>query len=537
LRKGRGAFFTPPELCDYITAWAIRDASDKVLEPSCGEAAFLTSAGRRLQSLGAKSPVLHGVEIHYESARRASVFLRTFGKLVRVRRADFFSVEPTPNYDAVIGNPPYVRYQHFNGDARTISREAALRAGVSLTRLASSWAAFTVHAALFLKPEGRLGLVLPAELLTVNYAAEVRRFLMRRFSSVRLVLFSERVFPEVQEEVVLLLAEGQGPTDHCELYQSYGLSDFPSPDKPGHLWRPSSPAAKWTRSLMSREALETYQELEAHHAFETLDEWGETTLGMVTGNNDYFAVNESVVRHYHLHPDDLLPISPPGSRHLRGLAYGQAAWRRQRGDDARVWLFRPGPKPTSGAARYIADGGRSGVDAAYKCRVRNPWWQVPLVPSPDLFVTYMNADTPRLCANRARVQHLNSVHGLYLRPRTKALGMALLPIAALNSMTLLGAETVGRSYGGGILKLEPKEADLLPIPAVSAVRSAGSQLSGLRRHVTHLLRHGQLMQAVDLVDELLLHQLFRLSRRQIGDLRDSHAELSGRRMARKNGPK
>ncbi len=66
-----------------------------------------------------------------------------------------------------------------------------------------------------------MGLVLPAELLTVNYAAEVRRFLMERFARVDLVLFAERVFPEVQEEVVLLLAEGydEGPTDHCRVYQ------------------------------------------------------------------------------------------------------------------------------------------------------------------------------------------------------------------------------------------------------------------------------------------------------------------------------
>ncbi len=66
---------------------------------------------------------------------------------------------------------------------------------------------------------------LPAELLTVNYAAPVRRFLMKRFARVRLVLFEERVFPGVLEEVVLLLAEGQGPTDHCDLLQTQEYLD------------------------------------------------------------------------------------------------------------------------------------------------------------------------------------------------------------------------------------------------------------------------------------------------------------------------
>ena len=198
-RKARGAFFTPAALCRYVADWAVRTAGDHVLEPSCGEAAFLLAAGERLDTLalatGAPRGNLDGVELHESSAREAERLVRAAGHEVQVQVSDFFLVTPTGTYDAVVGNPPYVRYQDFSGAARSRSREAALRAGVPLTGLASSWAAFTVHAALFLKTGGRLGLVLPAELLTVNYAAEVRRFLMERFARVRLVLFTERCLP------------------------------------------------------------------------------------------------------------------------------------------------------------------------------------------------------------------------------------------------------------------------------------------------------------------------------------------------------
>ena len=228
LRKSRGAYFTPEPVAKYITNWAVQSPTDRVLEPSCGEAAFLTAAVDRLADLtkGARTtdspPTLDGIELHPASAQAARDLLSARGVDARVEVGDFFCVEPTGSYDAVIGNPPYIRYQDFTGPARSRSRAAALRAGVGLTNLASSWAAFVVHSALFLREGGRMGLVLPAELLSVNYAGEVRSFLLRTFKHVDLVLFTERVFPDAQEEVVLLLADGykRGPTDHASIYLS-----------------------------------------------------------------------------------------------------------------------------------------------------------------------------------------------------------------------------------------------------------------------------------------------------------------------------
>lgn len=113
-RKARGAFFTPPEVAAYVARWAVRSSADRVLEPSCGEAAFLLAAHERVQTLPAAGPVrLDGVELHGASARAARAVLRAAGASAHVRVSDFFAVEPDPSYDAVIGNPPYVRYQDF----------------------------------------------------------------------------------------------------------------------------------------------------------------------------------------------------------------------------------------------------------------------------------------------------------------------------------------------------------------------------------------------------------------------------------------
>jgi adenine-specific DNA methylase len=539
LRKARGAFFTPEPVARYVTDWAVRSLSDRILEPSCGEAAFLLAAVDRLSALrsaGGKQTgpgTLDGVELHEASASAARAVLQQAGVTANITPGDFFLVEPTGSYDAVIGNPPFVRYQDFAGDSRTRSRAAALRAGVSLTGLASSWAAFAVHAALFLKPGGRLGLVLPAELLSVNYAAEVRRFMMHSFQRVDLVLFTERVFPGVLEEVVLLLADGyqQGPTEHASVYQARNAAELAN-IAAGRSWKPVRPEDKWTPSLLSSDALTAYTQLIAGDDFTLLETWGDTTLGMVTGNNRYFAVSPARAQELGLRQTDLVRLSPPGSKHLRGLSFSDSALDQLGASGSAVWLFRPSAKPSPAALAYIAAGETTGINTAYKCRMRKPWWRVPLVPAADLLLTYMNADTPRLTTNRAKAHHLNSVHGVYLRRGLRNLGRDHLPLASLTSMTLVGAETVGRAYGGGMLKLEPREADRLPVPSPALAQAAAKRLSDVRPQVGRLLRSGKLLDAAKIIDEVLLIGEIGMSRADVHSLRDAHRDLTARRVAR-----
>lgn len=533
LRKARGAFFTPEPVASFVVDWAVRNADDAVLEPSCGEAAFLTHAVSALSALGAQTPPrVDGVEIHTASAAEAARLVTAAGGEAKIHVGDFFLTEPTGSYSAVIGNPPYIRYQDFSGEARSRSREAALRAGVNMSGLASSWAAFTVHSALMLRKGGRLGLVVPAELLSVNYAAEVRRFLLDRFKKIDLVLFTERVFAEAQEDVVLLLADGfeEGHAAHMSIYQAQNAAAL-SDTLAATTWTPTDPSGKWTPSLLNSQALGAYNALVAD-GFTTLHTWGETTLGMVTGNNRYFTMSPQHVTDLNIPRSELIKLSPPGSAHLRGLMLSDDAWRALGKKGSATYLFRPGDDPSPAALDYIQAGETAKVHQAYKCRVRKTWWQVPLVKPADLFLTYMNADTPRLTTNSAKALHLNSVHGVYLNRPHRALGRKLLPLAALTSMTLVGAETVGRAYGGGMLKIEPREADRLPVPSPEVVESAWEPLIALRPQLGSRLRYGRLMEAAKLVDDVLLVGELGMSRSDAKALRDQYLELAARRSAR-----
>ncbi|AXE39491.1 HsdM family class I SAM-dependent methyltransferase [Acidipropionibacterium virtanenii] len=534
-RKARGAYFTPAPVAEFITEWAVRSSGDLVIDPSCGDAAFLVPAVMRLRALGALDPVVHGVEIHGASAADAGIRVTQADGRAQIRVADFFDLDDGRRYDAVVGNPPYVRYQGFTGPARSRARRAALRAGVSLSSLASSWAAFVVHAASVLKPGGRLGMVLPAELLSVNYAAPVRRFLFEHFGSVELVLFERQVFDDAETDTVLLLADqcGRSTTSAAirRVHRSSDLVDLPEPV----TRTPVSPEAKWTDLLVSPDVMGILARLKKSGAFAGLGYWGRIRLGAVTGNNKYFALSAARAAELGLATDDLMAISPPGSGHLRGLEFTCEQFAGLRESGRSVLLFRPQDPLDRAARKYVSAGCEAGINEAYKCRVRTPWYRVPVLETPDLFLTCMNADTPRLTTNEAGVRHLNSVHGVYLFPDIQESGRTYLPIASLNSVTLLDAELSGRSYGGGILKIEPREAVRWLVPSETLVSDAAHGLDSVREEVVEALGNGRLLDAVALVDSVLLGAGDAMTPVDLRMIRSAAADMAQRRITRRSG--
>lgn len=533
-RKARGAFFTPALIASFIAQWAIRDASDRVLEPSSGDAEFLVHAVRTLHGLGHERPQVWGAELHEWSASSGARRVDEAGGIAHVEVGDFFTQRPGELFDVVIGNPPYIRFQDFAGEQRARARAAALQGGVALSGLASAWAAFTIHSAMHLAPGGRLGFVLPAELLSANYAAPVRRFLFERFASLELVLFEQRVFAEAETEAVLLLADGyqQGSSTSASIRQvtnADGLQQLP----PALVWSPANPEHKWSGATVTAEATTTLLDAVSQGHFTPLTTWGHTRLGMVTGRNTYFAIPPAQAADLGLARRETLPLSPPGSRHLRGLELTPQALTALGHEGKRTRLFRPGETGMSAQAQAYIEAGRTlGVHEAYKCRTRRTWWQVPLMPPADLLLTYMNADTVRMVTNTAGAHHLNSVHGIYLHDEHRALGRELLPLAALNSLTMLSAELTGRAYGGGILKMEPGEATRWLVPSPSSLTTAHEQLRLVRPAVASHLKSGSLDQAVRLVDNTLLRDTLGVCGGAIAQARDARDSLLERRTAR-----
>lgn len=544
-RKSRGAFFTPPAIARYLAAWAVDDdPAARILDPTCGESVFLQAAARELQAVGAdrdQGEQLFGIDTESESIRRSEEALSADGFRASLKRADFFDT-PAPNQigcelpemDAIIGNPPYIRYQEHIGVARRKSQAAALAQGVRLSGLASSWAALLVHSCSFLKENGRLAMVLPAELLTVGYAEPVRKWLRERFAAVHLVMFERLQFDDASERVILVIARGSGGCNAFSLLPVEDAADLESLRLfgPSHFNVAPADAGKWSDFLLPIDQRQAFKRTVEGHCL-PLESYGTVELGSVTGANSFFALSEATRVEFGLSDNQVVRISPPGTRHLNGISFTKGDWDALREGGERVWLLRPPANDrTKALRRYLAHGEAEGVQNAYKCRIRDPWWRPPSVAAPDLFFTYMSHRYPRLIHNTARTSFLNSMHGLRLRADAPAETASALSLLCLNSVTMLGAEIFGRSYGGGVLKMEPREAAVLPVPATTELAFAYSRLRGERKGLERQLRDGEWWVVRDRVDQVLLKDTFGLSTAEAASLREAASALRDRRMGR-----
>ena len=464
-RKLRGGYYTPALIGEFLAEWAVRSSSDRVLEPSCGDGALVEPASRRLGESGE----LVAVELFSEEAAKARV---RGGSVVTVVVGDVFqwwlSNEPDASFDAVIGNPPFIRYQDFPEAYRQSAFDLMRAEGMRPTRLSNAWLPFVVLATRALKPGGRLALVLPAELMQVGYAAELREYLTRKFDELHIVTFRKIVFDGIQQEVILLL----GRRKDCESAQ-IRVSELATAEdlatvnlhaqSPTHVDLEHS-NEKWTQYYLDKREIGLLRELAESGDVPRLSDYAEVNVGIVTGRNEFF-----VLRGKDAASQGVVEWCDPmvgRSVQIPGLVLNPADWSRMHADDEKVLLFNLTSDSRSDvpakALGYIESGEESGYHTGYKCRIRLPaWWQMPSFWIPDAFMLRQIHDAPRIVSNRTNATCTDTIHRVRVRPGVNADQLAA---ASLNSMTAAFSEVHGRSYGGGVLELEPREAIGLPFP-------------------------------------------------------------------------
>jgi hypothetical protein len=180
------------------------------------------------------------------------------------------------------------------------------------------------------------------------------------------------------------------------------------------------------------------------------------------------------------------------------------------------------PDTHDGARRYLRTGVEAGLPARFKCRIREPWFRVPSVRAGTLMLSKRTHRDVRVVLNDSGVVTTDTIYrGWMLVPRLSA---PALVASFHNSLTLLSCELEGRSFGGGVLELVPSEIGRVVVPAVGG---AGSRLPELDRTA-----RGEGLEAVVEATDAFLTSGGGLERELVDRLRDAHASLRSRRMAR-----
>jgi adenine-specific DNA methylase len=517
--KLRGGYYTPPAIAEFLADW-VSAAGDRLLEPSCGDGALLAPMSVRARRVT-------GVELDAAEARKA----RRAAPSAHVTRADFFDwflASRHGEWDGVAGNPPFIRFGNWTEPTRAKALDLMRSVSMRPTKLTNAWVPFVVASALALREGGRVGLVVPAELLQVTYAAELRAFLVDGFSELTAVTFKRLVFEGILQEVVLLLGvRGAGPAQ-IRVVEVEDAASLPAADRIGAL--PHAPALrheteKWTKYFLDPDGIDALRAVRGHAGVVSLGALAEVDVGVVTGRNQFFVLRPSHTADRDLERHVVPLVSK--SAHLQGVVFGKSDLTGLHRADAPVHLLAV-PNSVSldedkALEAYVSDGEAEGVHEGYKCSIRKQWWVVPSIWMPDAFLLRQIYDHPRIIANGAGATSTDTIH------RVRMLnGLAPLHLAAasVNSVTFAFAEVLGRSYGGGVLELEPREAEALPFPDPHALTRADA------KEVDSLLRAGKLIAALDYVDARLLVQSLGLDRDLVSTLRGVWVRLRDRRLTR-----
>ncbi|PKG58857.1 N-6 DNA methylase [Shewanella sp. GutDb-MelDb] len=484
-KRELGAYYTPPALSQVLADWAIKNASENILEPSFGGCGFFDSSITRLKSLGCLSPdkQLFGVDIDQNAF---DILHSKFHKLLSIQKRflknDFIRIEPCDfsinRFDVVMGNPPYVSMHNMTQEQRK-SCEVILRnspfSSFTLGRNASLWAFFLLHSLAFLKNGGRVAWVLPSSLLHAEYAKKLIAIHRKHFRVLKIVKLAERFFREegAKETSVILIAEGFDRKGKEECSFTVKAVDNLSELKDAIAMTTSSSHMEiehFKLAYISEDIREIYQKVSFRKESKPLSHYLDIKIGMVTGANKQFIINKETVKQFELPSSVLKPVVGRFSS-LAGIRHTKPRQEKIQREGHRAFLVNPSQLQMNDKESLVREY-LTQITEEEKIKNRTfkkrPNWFEPdygidsIIP--DGFLSYMIHLGPRIVINQGRVNCTNSVHKVLFHDKTSPSKMKLaIAVSMLSTYSQFSAEVEGRVYSSGVLKIEPSAGKKIKI--------------------------------------------------------------------------
>lgn len=482
-QKLRGGFYTPAPIADFILKWSINGATGyDILEPSSGDGIFL----ERIKVNHHTYRSITAVELDEEEAQKTAS-LRLPCTTTCIMDFHEYCNSTKKKFDLVIGNPPYIRYQYFDKRQQSEAAQVFKKANLKYSKLTNAWVSFVIGASLLLKQSGKIGFVLPAEMLQVAYAQPLREFLAGFYNKINIVSFKKLVFPNIQQEVVLLLCEKNRTEshmiEHIEVDDIRGLEQIDltllkTPHK-----NVDFKSNKWTFYFLDQKEIDFLEEIQNQDRIPVLGDFAQVEVGITTGANAYFTVPKSTIETYQL--SDYARPMVGRSVQVNSITFTVNDWKANVNDNARAFLLVfPALKQLTKnkkALEYLHLGKEKKIHEGYKCRIREEWQTVPsLWVSEALFIRRNNI-FPRLIVNEAGAYTTDTMHRLKLNPGVDKYALAA---SFFNSLSFAFSEISGRSYGGGVLELMPGEVEKIRLPYLESNAQLLDEIDGMLRKGT-----------------------------------------------------
>lgn len=537
-QKLRGGYYTPQLIAKFLCNWGIDSNTQRVLEPSCGDGNFIEEAILRFNELGIHGDELKGrikgIELIEEESLKAKYRAQTLGlNSNTIENNDFFNFikENQPEqYDLVIGNPPFIRYQNFPEEHRSLAIKMMNDMGLKPNKLTNIWVPFLVISSSLLRVDGKMAMVIPAELFQVNYAAETRLFLSKFFERLTIITFKKLVFQNIQQEVVLLLCEKQVKKGkgirviECDNLDSLKQIDFKKINGSG-VKSIDHASEKWTKYFLNDDEIGLLKKLRNDPRIISCSDIMEVDVGLVTGRNDFFMMTADQVEKWRLEKYTIPVVSK--SNQLKGITFSETDFSNNAVASNSIYLFIPPNVDFDDlpfeCKEYVRYGEEMEHNLGYKCRIRKRWYITPSLWAPDGFALRQVGDYPKLVLNKTGASSTDTIHRVRFK---EGVNKDITVISFMNSLSYAFSEITGRSYGGGVMTFEPTEIEEIRIPRLADLKFNFYEIDDL-------IRQRKIEEVMDLVDQefLIKHHGFTIE--EVNMLRGIWKKLTNRRVNRR----
>lgn len=465
-RQAFGAYYTPLRVASILADWAIRNAEERVLEPCFGGCDFLEAMQNRFIERGQTELAAHifGCDVDPDAFSHLSSRMNSMTRSGNFLHADFLTTSPSSfgqdGFDAVIGNPPYIKNDRINSSQKDSIKQLPKKIHECVKGRANLWAYFVMHSMSFLKVGGRMAWVLPGNFLSADYSLSLRTELSNKFKQVRAISVAERLFLSqgTEERTVVLLCDGYQQGD-CKLIQIKYCSSalelrkiIDDGDSDGNMGLAESSSF----SLLTNSQSQAYMDVARIFQARKVGEFGFVYIGIVIGDKKFFIRKMSDWNKTPISKSYFVPVVSK-FKHLSGLYVQPDDINRWEENDQESFLLNTrGKRLGCQVLSYLSTNEENNKGDNSTFLRREIWHQPDDGRIADAFVACLNNLGPRMVLNSQKLQATNSLYRFNFASGLKEEQQQMLAISILTSFSQLSAEINGRQLGSGGLKLEPK---------------------------------------------------------------------------------